>query len=475
MGQLRFVAVVLRKIVPNLLPPFGVRSASRRAQETELRNIEKTYRLFPGFPVHLESEFKRYYNESSMSVARGGVFLGICVYLAFYFWDVTIDYPQSTNTFLIRLGISVCCTLLLLLPRATFARHLQVFVGSLMTIAGLGIVAIISILTDGFNIGLSGVVLSLMFNFGFLRLLFIPSLVAGVIICLGYNAAAYSAGVGAWLIAANNFFLISALISGASITYLLERLFRTQFLTAKELVREREALARQHQADIRYLTWLRRLATFLRHEVRQPVAQINSSIELIQLTHEDDERLKPHVASALVSIEHVWNLIERASRATDAEAFVRQSQLVEIDLHPLLVELLEGHRQTYSGIDIQLRAQTSIWTRADSALIKEAVSNLVSNAVSFARDNSKVELALELKDQQAIIRVQNEGPLLLGDPELLFGPFTSTRNDPSSEHYGLGLYLVRLIAEHHGGSAVIANLGDGSGVEASIWLPVLGF
>jgi len=86
----------------------------------------------------------------------------------------------------------------------------------------------------------------------------------------------------------------------------------------RELNREREALARQHQADARYITWLRQLAGFLRHEVRQPVAQINSSVELIHLTSHDDQ-LKPYIASASQGVRHVWNLIERASRATDAE------------------------------------------------------------------------------------------------------------------------------------------------------------
>jgi two-component system, OmpR family, sensor histidine kinase ChvG len=96
----------------------------------------------------------------------------------------------------------------------------------------------------------------------------------------------------------------------------------------------------------------------------------------------------------------------------------------------------------------------------------------VANAASFAIEQSTVEILLEQAGASAIIKVRNKGPLLLSDPEVLFGPFASTRSGPSSEHQGLGLYLVRLIAEHHGGSAAIANMDDQSGVEASVWLPL---
>jgi signal transduction histidine kinase len=110
---------------------------------------------------------------------------------------------------------------------------------------------------------------------------------------------------------------------------------------------------------------------------------------------------------------------------------------------------------------------------ADRTLIKEAVGNLLTNAVSFASEGSSVSVTLEHDEPYATIRVSNKGPLIESDPDVLFGAFASTRAEPSSEHHGLGLYLVRLIAHHHGGKATIGNLKDGSGVAACIWLPAV--
>jgi len=240
----------------------------------------------------------------------------------------------------------------------------------------------------------------------------------------------------------------------------------------KKLQSQAADLAALNRSLERNLDWLRKLAAFLRHEVRQPVAQINSSIEIMQMDCNSGDQLGSYLASAASSTQHVWNLIERACRATDAEAFVRQIRPQLIDLRTLLVDLVEGFQRMHSGVHFRTRILETADVYADPTLIKEAVANLLTNATSFAHEGSTVDIGLTSSVACATIGVGNKGPLIEGDPEMLFGPFTSTRSDPSSEHHGIGLYLVRLIADRHGGMAAIANLDDGSGVEASILLPL---
>jgi diguanylate cyclase len=84
---------------------------------------------------------------------------------------------------------------------------------------------------------------------------------------------------------------IMLLISMAA--YQKELISRQLFVSES---RELEAITRQHLNDSRYLAWLRQLAEFLRHEVRQPIAQISSSIEIVEVTSQNDERLKPYLA-----------------------------------------------------------------------------------------------------------------------------------------------------------------------------------
>ncbi len=183
----------------------------------------------------LEIEFLSKYNEDSLPVVRMALLLAIGLYMIFYLWDGVVDYTSTANTLLVRVVVSACMGSALLLPRLTFKSYLQTIMCIVVTVAGVGVVLILCLIQDGLRYGVGGVVLVLMFNFGFFRLLFLPSLISGFVICAAYNVAGSIYSVSTAIIVSNDFFLVSSFISGASVTYLLERLFRAQFISSKEL------------------------------------------------------------------------------------------------------------------------------------------------------------------------------------------------------------------------------------------------
>ena len=307
------------------------------------------------------------------------------------------------------------------------------------------------------------------FSFFFSGLFFSYAIVASAFVNAIYLLPIWTIGVPIAVAVAVDSVMATLFLFVAMAAYQKELISRQLFVSEG---RERESLARQNQTNARYLDWLRQLASFLRHEVRQPIAQINSSIEIAQLTSKHDDQLAPYLASALLGAQHVWNLVERASQATDAEAFVRRVRPQRTELNHLLAEQVATFAGSNSGVHLNFRGVNPLYVYVDPVVITEAVGNLLANAASFANEDSTIEVSLVASREKAEIAVINKGPVIQDDVERLFGPFASTRAGPSSEHQGFGLYLVRLIAEHLGGTATLANLDDGSGVRAVIVLPL---
>lgn len=195
--------------------------------------------FFRWFPEELETEFSHYYNEESATIARWSMALGAVVFCAFYIWDRVVDPGNSLATLMIRLGVALMVGMVFLVPQALFVTHLQKITSATMITSGLAHVGILALIKDGFVVGMPGIILVLMYNFVFFRLLFVPSVVGGFIVMTVHELVMGKFFLSTDLLIIDNFFLISTLVSGAAVTYLLEQLFRREFLKSKQLDAER--------------------------------------------------------------------------------------------------------------------------------------------------------------------------------------------------------------------------------------------
>jgi signal transduction histidine kinase len=421
-----------------------------------------------------ERAYRNFVLDNSLAYIRFSLLVAIILITAYALLDPFV-YEGSGSLLPLYLIRALIIVATLAVALATFhSRYPEIsqLLGSIVIVAiGSGWLAF-AYKTDlnGIVDNFSSIIMTSAYGFFFCGLLFRYGFWAGGAINVLYSFAIWSVDMPPVMGASINISMFVIFLLLAMAPYQKELNSRKLFVTEN---RERDALIQRSQRDERDLVWLRALANFLRHEVRQPVAQINSSIELAQLMTREMPQLAPYLNNAATGAQHVWNLVERASRATDAEAFVRQRQVTQLDLCLLISEVVDGYQQTFSGVTFTLQRASSITLHADPTLIAEAVGNLLGNAASFACEESAIEIAVGRTSTHAVITVTNKGPLLEGEPERLFESFATTRSDLSGGvHQGLGLYLVQLIAEQHGGEATISNLEDGSGVKAAILLPL---
>jgi len=109
-------------------------------------------------------------------------------------------------------------------------------------------------------------------------------------------------------------------------------------------------------------------------------------------------------------------------------------------------------------------------------LIAQALDKLFDNARSFTPEDGWIEIGLANAGGVAEIRVANSGPPLpAAMQDRLFDSLVSVRDAGArhggeTPHLGLGLYVVRLVAELHRGSALAHNLDGGRGVEFALRL-----
>jgi CheY-like chemotaxis protein len=113
--------------------------------------------------------------------------------------------------------------------------------------------------------------------------------------------------------------------------------------------------------------------------------------------------------------------------------------------------------------------------QADPARIDQMVNNLVDNAIRYSPAGSRIDIRVTVEDGEAVLQVSDAGIGIA--PDLLarvFDPFVQANRalDRSQGGLGVGLTLVRKLAELHGGSASAASEGEGRGSTFTVRLPL---
>ena len=226
-----------------------------------------------------------------------------------------------------------------------------------------------------------------------------------------------------------------------------------------------------------YTDYLRTLASKLSHELNTPLAIVKSSLDnlehALQERHAMPAEAQPYMARARDGVARLGALVRAMSEASRMERSIAAAEPEDVDLVEVVRGCADAYRPLVGARNLRCEVPaTPLHLHCAPELIAQALDKLVDNALSFTPEDGWLALSLRPWNEGGVegaeIELANQGqPLPASMQGRLFDSLVSLRDKATpgdAPHLGLGLYVVRLVAERHGGNAEARNLDDGSGV-----------
>ncbi len=222
----------------------------------------------------------------------------------------------------------------------------------------------------------------------------------------------------------------------------------------------------------RHSTFLENMPRTLRHEINNPLNTLSTSLQNLA-EQNPDIRDSKYLESARRGVMRIGAIVQNLADAANLEESLEAEEFELVDIAQLLDSYVANCRLSHPQCDFVYRAvRTPAHARVSDHRIEQMLDKIVDNAIDFHRGDSPITVQLDNNRDYLRIVVANRGPVLPEqNRESLFDSMVTHRGSQSHLHFGLGLYVVRVIAEHHGGHVTALNLADGSGVAIMVQLP----
>lgn len=209
--------------------------------------------------------------------------------------------------------------------------------------------------------------------------------------------------------------------------------------------------------------YLRTLADKLSHELRTPIAMVRSSLDNLESEPLGDDARR-YARRAREGAERMSGIVRAMAEASRIEQSVRETAAEDFDLGELVRTQVGAWRELRADRRFELHgAGPDMPVRASPELVSRLLDKLVENAVDFTPRGGLIRVGVHAEAGAYRLTVFNEGSSLPQELEgRLFESMTSGRRRAGERaHLGLGLYVARLIAEHHGGAISAHNVEGG--------------
>jgi signal transduction histidine kinase len=201
----------------------------------------------------------------------------------------------------------------------------------------------------------------------------------------------------------------------------------------------------------RLLVQLKGVGDNIAHDLRSPLAVVHAQLER-GLESSNDAQLRDVVKQALAHIDKATLTVAALLRLADVEYGPKSRNFQPIDLSAICADLFEFYEPLAESksIKMTLETQSPVQIQGDGDLMREAVSNLIGNAIKFTPENGSVAISVFRENELPVVRVRDNGVGV--DPaerDKIFQRFYRTSSGHRVPGSGLGLDIAAAIANLH--------------------------
>jgi PAS domain S-box-containing protein len=259
-----------------------------------------------------------------------------------------------------------------------------------------------------------------------------------------------------------------------------DRKLRGVFAAARDVTERKRYEQSLQEADRRKNEFLAMLA----HELRNPLAPMRNALQIMRLKasrevqRPEDEAIQSASAMMERQVGQMVRLVDDlldVSRISRGKIELRRER---IDLASAAHHAVEAARPQCKSMDHTLTVAVPpkpIFLNADPTRLAQVLGNLLNNACKYTDKGGQMHLTVEREGNQAVIRLRDNGIGIAADQlPRIFEMFVQidTSLERSVSGLGIGLTLVKSLAEMHDGTVAVHSAGVGQGSEFVVRLPI---